>query len=112
MKTIRKELITCLITFVALTLGASLCFAADFVPKQGKLYSKELNGVKFHVYTTPIAMGASASVIIETPNYLILQDVLQNKPHNDELKALIASLGKPLHRIYISHDHEHHCEPA
>ena len=108
MKTIRRELITCLVAFIALSLGASPCFSGDFVPKQGKFYSKELNGVKFHVYTTPIPMGASASVIIETPNYLILQDVQQNKPHNDELKALIASLSKPLHRIYISHDHDHH----
>lgn len=108
MKTISKKLTVCLVTFIALSLGASLCFAADFVPKQGKLYSKELNGVKFHVYTTPIPMAASVSVIIETPNNLIMQDVHQNKTHNDELKALIASLGKPLQRIYISHEHAHH----
>ena len=82
--------------------------ATPFAPQQGQYYAKELKGVKFHVYTAPIPMGASASVIIETPNYLILQDVQQNKPHNDDLKTLIASLGKPLKRIYISHDHDHH----
>jgi glyoxylase-like metal-dependent hydrolase (beta-lactamase superfamily II) len=79
-----------------------------FTPKQGQLYEKEINGVKFHVYTSPIPAGASASVVIETEKSLILQDTQQHKPQNDELKALIASLGKPLHRIYVSHDHSHH----
>ncbi|MFC1780874.1 twin-arginine translocation signal domain-containing protein [Planctomycetota bacterium] len=77
-----------------------------FAPQQGLYYTKE--GVKFHVYTSPMAAGASASVIIETTDSLILQDVQQNKVQMDELKSLIQSIGKPLRRIYISHDHDHH----
>jgi hypothetical protein len=79
-----------------------------FSPKQGLYYAKEIGDVKFHVYTSPLAAGASASVVIETKNSLILQDVQQNKSQMDELKNLIQSIDKPLRRIYISHDHSHH----
>jgi glyoxylase-like metal-dependent hydrolase (beta-lactamase superfamily II) len=82
--------------------------AQPFTPKQGLYYMKEVGGVKFHVYTSPMPAGASASVVIETKNALILQDVQQNKPQMDDLKSLIQSIGKPLRRIYISHDHSHH----
>jgi len=82
--------------------------APPLAPKQGLYYLSEIGGVKFHVYTSPIAAGASTSVVIETRNSLILQDVQQGKPQVDELKGLIRSLGKPLQRIYISHEHAHH----
>jgi hypothetical protein len=71
-------------------------------------YMKDIGGVEFHVYTSPIAAGASASVVIETKSCLILQDVQEDKPQMDDLKGLIQSIGKPLRRIYISHDHSHH----
>lgn len=94
---------------VAIILGICMpASAATFTPKAGVYYVQAYDGVKFHTYTTPIKFAASASVVIETPNSLILQDVLQNKPNNVDLKALIASLKKPLKRIYISHDHDHH----
>jgi hypothetical protein len=108
MKTDRRALLSGVIFAAALIIGFSHCFAAGFTPKQGDLYFKEIAGVKFHVYTSSIPMGASASVIIETKNTLILQDTQQNKTQNEELKALITSLGKPLNRIYVSHDHSHH----
>ena len=76
--------------------------AAGFTPKASLYYVQAYDNVKFHTYTTPIKFGASVSVVIETPNSLILQDVLTNKPNNMGLKALIASLNKPLKRIYIS----------
>ena len=104
----RKGFITCLTLAFAFGMGGFAGAAQPFTAKQGQLYTKELQGVKFHIYTSPIPAGASASVIIETKNYLILQDTQQNKAQNGELKALIASLGKPLHRIYVSHDHSHH----
>jgi hypothetical protein len=70
-------------------------FAQPFAPKQGLYYAKEVGGVKFHVYTSPMPAGASASVVIETKNSLILQDVQQNKPQMDDLKSLTQSLGNP-----------------
>jgi hypothetical protein len=106
----KKRNITLSIT-LAVAIILSICMAgsaAAFTPKAGVYYVKAYDGVKFHTYTTPIKFGASASVVIETPNSLILQDVHQNKPNNMDLKSLIASLKKPLKRIYISHDHDHH----
>jgi len=82
--------------------------AQPFAPKQGLYYVKDVDGVKFHVYTSPMPAAASVSVVIETKSSLILQDVQQNKPQMDDLKSLIQSLGKPLRRIYVSHDHSHH----
>jgi hypothetical protein len=78
--------------------------AKAYTPKQGKVLVKEISGVKFHTYT---AMGM-VSHIIETQNELIMQDTVQNGPHNKELKQYVDSLNKPLGRIIISHEHAHH----
>jgi glyoxylase-like metal-dependent hydrolase (beta-lactamase superfamily II) len=100
------SIIMLLLSLILLATTASS--AQPFALKQGLCYMKEVGGVKFHVYTSPMPAGASASVVIETKDSLILQDVQQNKPQMDDLKSLIQSLGKPLRRIYISHDHSHH----
>jgi hypothetical protein len=86
----------------------STAMAGTFTPKAGNYYVHKTQNVTFHTYTTPTAFGASASVVIETPNKLIVQDVQQNKTNNLELLALIDSLKKPVDRIYISHNHDHH----
>ena len=78
--------------------------AATFDARAGQIITKDVGGVKFHTYVTA---GVSDHVI-ETPRSLILVDVSQVKANNDELRAFIASLHKPLTRIYISHDHAHH----
>ena len=46
--------------------------------------------------------------LIETPNKLLLIDTLQLKPHADELRSYIDSLGKPLERVIVSHYHPDH----
>lgn len=104
MKTRHKALFTGLILLIALSLGFSICFGAGFAFKQGKVIVKEFAGVKFHTYMA----GGMVSNLIETKHYLIMQDTVQNVPHNKELKQFIESLGKPLDRIIISHAHEHH----
>ena len=98
------------ITAMMMTISFSLAVAAaaEFNPQAGLYYRYDTPSVTFHTYTTPIPQAASASVIIETPNALVLQDVQLAAPNNMELKALINSLKKPLKRIIISHDHDHH----
>ena len=100
--------LTILLTCGLIAGQGTFATAGEFTPKAGHYYVKKINSVTFHVYTTPIPAAASVSVIIETPNALILQDVQSAKPNNMELKALINSLSKPLKRIIISHDHDHH----
>lgn len=103
-----NKLILPMLAFVLALSFTSMAMAGTFTPKAGTYYIHKAQGVTFHTYTTPTAFGASASVVIETPNKLILQDVQQNKTNNLELLALIDSLKKPVDRIYISHNHDHH----
>ena len=44
----------------------------------------------------------------ETPNKLLLIDPLPLKPHADELRSFIDSIGKPLDRVIVSHYHPDH----
>ncbi|GAA4883978.1 hypothetical protein [Ferrimonas pelagia] len=96
------------LTTTAIALSSLTFGAQAFDAEHGDYYRHAKGDVVFHTYTTPNAMGASAAVVIETPNQLILQDVMATAINNQELLRLIASLDKPLNRIYISHDHDHH----
>jgi glyoxylase-like metal-dependent hydrolase (beta-lactamase superfamily II) len=46
--------------------------------------------------------------LLETPNELLLFDTLQLKPHADELRHYIDSLGKALSKVIITHYHPDH----
>lgn len=46
--------------------------------------------------------------LIETENKLLLIDTLQLKPHAEELRQYIESIGKPLDRVIITHHHPDH----
>lgn len=99
-----------LIVLITSGIGFLSCTTANtlerptFNLKYGKVIIKELFDVKFHTYI----VNNTASHIIETNNYLILQDTVQNWSHNMELKRYAESLEKPLNRIIISHGHIHH----
>lgn len=64
--------------------------------------------VKVHTYMSPTAMFANTSHIIELKNELIIVDGQFFAPYALELKKLTDSLGKPVTRFYISHDHPDH----
>lgn len=99
-----KTAVIGLFLVLALVLDAS----AGFSPKAGDYTFRTFGDVTFHIYSTPLASGASNAVVVETPNQLIMLECMQNKPNVDELKALISSLDKPLKAILLSHDHDHH----
>jgi hypothetical protein len=108
MKSRKRRTLGMLVSAILLTFFFSLAHAAEFVPKTGNYYVKEIGGVRFHTYATPLPAGAGSSHIIESQNGLVMVDTLQNRGDNEELKRLVESLKKPLRRIYISHAHEHH----
>jgi glyoxylase-like metal-dependent hydrolase (beta-lactamase superfamily II) len=64
--------------------------------------------VKIHTYMSPSLMFANTSHIIELKNELIIVDGQFFAPYAVELKKLTDSLGKPVTRFYISHDHPDH----
>ena len=67
-----------------------------------------LDSVTIHCVQAPEDGELTNAQIIETPGKLILVDTLQLKPHADELKTYIDSLGKPLDRVIITHYHPDH----
>ncbi|MGX7666289.1 hypothetical protein [Flavobacterium pedocola] len=64
--------------------------------------------VKVHTYMSPTAMFANTSHIIELKKELIIVDGQFFAPYALELKKFTDSLGKPVTRFYISHDHPDH----
>jgi len=64
--------------------------------------------VKVHTYMSPPAMFANTSHIIELKDELIVVDGQFFAPYALELKKFTDSIGKPVTRFYISHDHPDH----
>lgn len=64
--------------------------------------------VKVHTYMSPAAMFANTSHVIELKEELIIVDGQFFAPYALELKKFTDSLGKPVTRFYISHDHPDH----
>ncbi len=81
-----------------------LARAADFSLSQGQVYSRKAGNVTLHDYVTNTG---GAAQIVETDR-LVVFDVPGNAPQNNEFKALVESLGKPVEAVIISHAHEHH----
>ena len=67
-----------------------------------------LDTVTIHCVQAPEDGELTNAQIIETPGKLILVDTLQLKPHSEELKLYVDSLGKPLEWIIITHLHPDH----
>lgn len=64
--------------------------------------------VKVHTYMSPAPMFANTSHVIELKNELIIVDGQFFSPYAFELKNFSDALGKPVTRLYISHDHPDH----
>jgi glyoxylase-like metal-dependent hydrolase (beta-lactamase superfamily II) len=63
---------------------------------------------KVHTYMSPVSMFANTSHVIELQNELIIVDGQFFTPYAFELKKITDSIGKPVSRFYISHDHPDH----
>ncbi len=68
----------------------------------------EAKNVTVHTISSPIEGEMSNAQLIETENKLLLIDALQLKPHANELKDYVMSLGKPLDRVIVTHYHPDH----
>lgn len=61
-----------------------------------------------HSYLSPESAEMVCSQIIETPSALIIVDAQLLKEHAQAVKDYAESLGKPIHKIIISHCHPDH----
>lgn len=81
---------------------------AQNIPTGNSWTVTQNKNVKIHTYMSPTAMFANTSHIIELKSELIIVDGQFFAPYALELKKFTDSLGKPVTRFYISHDHPDH----
>lgn len=74
----------------------------------GTVFITLVGPVRIHTYMAPEDSVLVTSHLIETNNSLVLIDTQFQQAYANELKTYIEGLGKPLERIYLSHEHQDH----
>jgi len=69
---------------------------------------KESGDVKIHTFMSIEAFISNATHIIESANSLVIVDGQFVVPFAMQFRAYADSLGKPIERVYLSHDHPDH----
>ncbi len=69
---------------------------------------QELDGVTIHSLTAPEEMFANSTYLIETENALVGVDTQFLLPFAADMRAYADELGKPIDRLYITHEHPDH----
>ncbi len=69
---------------------------------------KESGGVKIHTFISPEAFLSNATYIIEGPHELVIVDGQFVVPFAMAFRGYANSLGKPINRVYLSHEHVDH----
>jgi len=69
---------------------------------------KQAGDVKIHVFISPEAFLANATYIIEGPKELVIIDGQFVVPFAMAFRGYADSLGKPINRVYLSHEHPDH----
>lgn len=80
----------------------------DALPKASIVLVKSTPLAKIHTLVSPGNNFANTSTVVELKNQLIVIDGQFFAQYGRELKAFTDSLGKPVTRFYISHDHPDH----
>lgn len=83
-------------------------FAPGVLQSGATIASSEHGGVTVHTYSNPEAGFGNTTVIIESANALVLVDAHFGDPWASEFRAFADSLGKPIDRLVITHEHPDH----
>jgi len=73
-----------------------------------KVTVNDARGLTVHTVTSPVEVFANSTYIIETPNKLVLVDPQFLLPMAQDYRAYAESLGKPIDRMFITHEHPDH----
>ena len=95
------------IVFITI-MGAFTMMQAQNLPTGNAWAVTQNKDVTVHTYMSPASMFANTSHVIELKNELFIVDGQFFAPYALELKKFTDSFGKPVTRIYISHDHPDH----
>lgn len=68
----------------------------------------DADGVTVHTYTNPEAGFGNTTAAIESENVVVLVDAHFGEESAAEFRAMAESLGKPIERLYVTHDHPDH----
>ena len=90
------------VAVVAVLCAAGIAQAAGL--SQGQVFSKQVGSVTVHDY---VSRTGGAAQVVES-DALVVFDVPGNAPQNEDFRAFVNSLGKPVEAVVISHGHEHH----
>lgn len=77
-------------------------------PTLGSVYVTRRGPVTLHTYVAPDASAQVTSHIIETPNRLVVVDTQFVQVFAQDLRAYVDSIGKPIERVILSHEHGDH----
>lgn len=69
---------------------------------------RESSDVTLHTLTAPESVFANSTHIIETTNSLVAIDTQFLLPNALDMRAYADELGKPIDRVYITHEHPDH----
>jgi len=72
------------------------------------LTTQDANGITVHTLTAPEAVFANSTHLIETENSLVAIDTQFLLPNAQDMRAYAAELGKPIDRVFITHEHPDH----
>lgn len=78
----------------------------------GTVVTTQRAGLTLHTYMAPDASVLVTSHIIETPSKLVVIDTQLLQTFGKELLAFTDSLGKPVERVILSHQHPDHWSSA
>ena len=77
-------------------------------PTLGSVFVTRRGPVTLHTYVAPDASAQVTSHIIETPNRLVVVDTQFIQTFAQDLRAYVDSIGKPIERVILSHEHGDH----
>ena len=83
-------------------------FAPGVLDSGATVDRSDRGGVIVHTYTNPEAGFGNTTTIIESENALVLIDAHFSEASAAEFRAYADSLGKPIDRLIITHEHPDH----
>lgn len=69
---------------------------------------QDANGVTVHTLTAPESAFANSTHLVETENSLVAFDTQFLLPNATDMRAYATEIGKPIARLFITHDHPDH----
>ncbi len=77
-------------------------------PTLGSVFITRRGPVTLHTYVAPDASAQVTSHVIETPNRLVVVDTQFVQIFAQDWRAYVDSIGKPIERVILSHEHGDH----